>query len=419
MQKENFAAGAPKKINNTDISFIYTVAAVVFAVVAVFYAGFNLLSDADLISYENFYYMINDFNISASGIGQNITEFKYGSGEDQQYGSYRGGLVILNSDTVTAFSAKGKRTLYKKNSIPNPKLRISDEFIAVFSQNGRAVGLYNSFSLVFSESDLETINGLSDYSVIDMELSDNGMIAIAVNTGTTECRTFLYDKKGKLCAEYKYNDYITDISLSPDGGYIAFSYIDADTSDGSVISVSEIYRIGEDAPFAKYSVNDSLCISSGFTAENRFISAFDSQVVAYDASDEKNSFISILPEAVSVAFVTVCNDGAMISYMTNDSGVKKLAAVDRTGALHDVKTDISASVYNSALKGDFVYIGGYGTDSVEIFNIRTGTTLLVDCGRDTGGANIIVTDEEQNEFILCFGSEGIKYNSKAPKVEIR
>ena len=102
MQKENFAAGAPKKINNTDISFIYTVAAVVFAVVAVFYAGFNLLSDADLISYENFYYMINDFNISASGIGQNITEFKYGSGEDQQYGSYRGGLVILNSDTVTA-----------------------------------------------------------------------------------------------------------------------------------------------------------------------------------------------------------------------------------------------------------------------------------------------------------------------------
>ena len=45
--------------------------------------------------------------------------------------------------------------------------------------------------------------------------------------------------------------------------------------------------------------------------------------------------------------------------------------------------------------------------------------MLVDCGRDTGGANIIVTDEEQNEFILCFGSEGIKYNSKAPKVEIR
>ena len=109
----------------------------------------------------------------------------------------------------------------------------------------------------------------------------------------------------------------------------------------------------------------------------------------------------------------------MISYRTNDSGVENLAAVDRTGALHDVKTDISASVYNSALKGDFVYIGGYGTDSVEIFNIRTGTTLLVDCGRDTGGANIIVTDEEQNEFILCFGSEGIKYNSKAPKVEIR
>lgn len=415
MQKENFAAGAPKKISNTDISFIYTVAAVVFAVVAVFYAGFNLLSDADLISYENFYYMINDFNISASGIGQNITEFKYGSGEDQQYGIYRGGLVILNSDTVTAFSAKGKRTLYKKNSIPNPKLRISDEYIAVFSQNGRAVGLYNSFSLVFSESDLETINGLSDYSVIDMELSDNGMIAIAVNTGTTECRTFLYDKKGKLCAEYKYNDYITDISLSSDGGYIAFSYIDADTSGGSVISVNEIYRIGEDTPFAKYSVSNSLCISGGFTSENRFISVFDSRAVVYDASDEKNSFISILPEAASVTFAAACDDGAMISYRTNDSDVEKLAAVDRTGALHDIGTDISASGYNCTLKGDFVYIGRYGRDSVEIRNIRTGETLLTECGRDTGGANIIVTNEEQNEFILCFGSEGIKYNSKASK----
>ena len=413
MQKENFASETPKKISNTDISFIYTVAAVVFAMVAVFYTGFNLLLDADLISYENFYYMINDFNISASGIGQNITEFKYGSGEDQQYGRYRGGLVILNSDTITSFSAKGKRTLYKKNSIPNPKLRISDEYIAVFSQNGRSVGLYNSFALVFSESDLDKINVLADYSVIDMELSDNGMIAIAVNTGTAECRTFLYDKKGKLGAEYKYNDYITDISLSSDGDYIAFSYIDANTSGGSVISVNEIYRVGEDVPFAKYSASNSLCISSGFTSENCFISVFDSRAVAYDVSNEKNSFIRILPATSTIVFADVCEDGAMLSYRTNDSDNEKLAAVDSTGFLHDINTDISASGYNCTLKGDFVYIGRYGTGAVEIRNIRTGETLLTDCGRDTGDANIIVTDEEQNEFILCFGSTGIKYNSKS------
>lgn len=397
--------------SNNKISFVYTLLAVAFILITLLYVGITMLTNTELISYENLYYMMNDFNITAISIGKDYSSLSYDNGEGQTFGSYRGGVVVLNSDTLTVFSSKGKRTLYKRNDFSDPILRTSDEYVTVFEANGEGISVYNSFSLVYTENDLEGINKLTSYSIIDVGVADNGMFAVAVNLDQDDSRVYLYDKGGELCADYKYSDLVVSVSLSRDGKLISILSLLAKPVNTKLAFSTVVYPTDAAEPIWEYVREDTVAIAQSFTYEGALITAYSDAVYVYN-STEDISIEHALPSDAELSYCNTDENGCVFIYGIGkkNNGEITITVIDAKGrpAYNVSSSNTEWKKYGSyrLIDGILYCIDGQYIDAVDL---EYGYSDRIDCENDLGSANIIsvqTRDGKDASFAVCFGADG-------------
>lgn len=398
--------------SNNKIALLYTVVAIVLIFITLLYVGITILTDTELISYENLYYMINDFNITAISVGNDYSSLLYGNGEGQTFGAYRGGVVVLNSDTLTVFSSKGKRTLYKRNDLSDPVLRTSDEYIAVFELNGEGISVYNSFSLVYTENDLEGINGLTSYSIIDASVANNGMLAVAVNLAQDDSRVYLYNKNGELCADYKYNNLIISVGLSSDGKLISMLNLQTKPVNTKLAFSAAVYPTDATEPVWEYVRKDTVAIAQSFTDKGALITAYSDAICVYNSVDGTNAEYELPSDAV-LEYCQANESGGVVIYSLGEKSTTEttVMVIDANGrrAYNMTSSNAEGKIYGAYYFNDGILycIDGSYIDAIDI---EYGYSDRIDCGTDLGDAIKIVPvqtrDDKDASFAVCFGAEG-------------
>lgn len=397
--------------NNNKIALLYTVIAIALILITLLYVGVTMLTDTELISYENLYYMMNDLNITAISIGKDYSTLSYGNGEGQTFGTYRGGVVVLNSDTLTVFSSKGKRTLYKSNDISDPVLRTSDEYVTVFELNGEGISIYNSFSLVYTENDLEGINKLTSYSIVDVSVADNGMFAVAVNIAQDDSRVYLYNKSGVLCADYKYSDLIVSVSLSSDGELISILSLMTKPVNTKLAFSTKVYSTDATEPVWEYLREDTIAVAQSFTYAGTLITAYSDAIYVYNNAEAVGTEYA-LPSDTRLDYCEVNESGCVAIYGTygKDIAETTVTVIDADGrrAYSVSSSDTDGKLYGAYYLNNNILccIDGSCIDAVDI---DRGYSDRIDCQTELDGASIVAVKTREGKdasFAVCFGAEG-------------
>lgn len=188
------------------ISFVRVV---LYMVLVVFVVG-TLLSNQNLITYKNLYFLARDIGASTLTAQSQADNLSYPiSSTKADFASYRGGLVVAGSEVVTTLSGSGRQTLSVNVAYADPCVRTSEKYALTFGRGEKDFTVYNSFVQVYKE--------ITEYPVFEATVSDSGRFAVVTRSQDYTSDVKVYDSNMKPLTTYHLNGYVTGLSMNADG----------------------------------------------------------------------------------------------------------------------------------------------------------------------------------------------------------
>ena len=318
------------------------------------------------ITYDNFFYLIKDFNTAVDTESVRYETLSYDASADQSFALYRGGLAVISRSNVSAFTTTGRRTLNSNSSYSKPFAVTSDKYLLVYDIGDGNMAIYNSFAKVYSEK--------LDYPISDACFSDEGNFAVLTRSEKYESEIIVYDKNFKKLINYRKGSFAVDIALSPDGERLGALY--CDTDNGIICTKMVLYDIGKQEKIDELVYSGEFPLAFTFLDGGGFAAVTDTKVRIFDKlyreQAESDSYFSGL-----VSAVWCDNEYAAVAFNNGiTSDTNKVIVFDKKGEL----------VYNDVIRSDvsqFAVCGGYffvkNTLGVSRIKLEDGTTESLEC----------------------------------------
>jgi len=212
--------------------FAYHTIALFLLVLAVFFAIIAFIFNIKDITYNKLYYFVKDFDTILTSENYSSFGVDYSYENNRSYVEYKGGFATIGQSSLMVYSATGSRTGRFYHQYSSPIIRGSSKYLAVYDQGGNSFAIYNSFACLHSE----TMTAPIDL----MEICDNGNFVIASSTDEYTSVLYYYNQNFKCVGAYYYTSFITAVSLSSDGEYMAVSLLD--TENGIISTKILLYK---------------------------------------------------------------------------------------------------------------------------------------------------------------------------------
>lgn len=161
------------------------------------------------ITIENFRYLLRNVNFELRIEMGETGSISYTSNETNAFTIYRSSLAQISDRQIAIYDAGGRTSYTGKLSYKDPAICASDKFVLAYDRSGGDYSLYTTFS--------QAHTGSTGYPIVDADLSDSGVWAIASRSkeyfGTVE----VYSDSFQLMNKIQKNKYIASIDLSADG----------------------------------------------------------------------------------------------------------------------------------------------------------------------------------------------------------
>ena len=186
------------------------------------------------LSYDNFYYLSQDFGVAFDYVNSGYNSITYSIGESQSFALYHGGLAVASREGISIYSAKGRELFSASHQYGNPILETSSKYALLYDGGGKQYSLYNSFSKVAEET--------LEYPILKASIASSGEYALL--TSSDEYRSVLrvFRGDGKIFDYNFASAYVTSIAISDDGTKVAACIIDA--RGDSMQSEIRVYNVG-------------------------------------------------------------------------------------------------------------------------------------------------------------------------------
>ena len=314
------------------VSAWYKVLARVFLVGLVFFTVISVAVNFRYITYDNFFYLIKDFNTAVDTENVNYETLSYDASSEQSFALYRGGLAVASRSNISAFTATGRRTLNANDAYSKPFVKASDKYMVVYDMGDGNFSVYNSFAKIYSEK--------LEYPVTDAYMADNGTLAILTRSAEYESEVIIYDDNFDRVATYKKGSFAFGMSLDDDGERLGVIY--ADTSGGVICAQVVFYDLKEHKKISEHSFEGEFPLACSFLDGGGFAAVTDSTVRIFDKRlNEKTVSEGFAAERVSAVYA----DGAYCAVTFNNGIItdeNKIFVFDKKGEL----------VYNNIIASD-------------------------------------------------------------------
>ena len=348
------------------VSAWYKVLQRVFLVGLAVFSVVSITVNFKHITYDNFFYLIKDFNTAVDTENVRYETLSYDASADQSFALYRGGLAVVSRSNVSAFTATGRRTLNSNSAYSKPYAVASDKYLLVYDIGDGNMAIYNSFAKVYSEK--------LNYPISDACFSKEGSFAVLTRSEEYESEIIVYDKNFKKLINYRKGSFAIDVALSPDGKKLAALY--CDTDNGLMCTKTVLYDLQNKEKIDEQIYSGEFPLACTFLDSGGFAVITDGKVRIFDKllreQTESESYFS-----GSVSAVFCDNEYAAVTFnngLTSDTN--KVFIFDKKGEL----------VYNDIIRSDisqFAVCDGYffvkNSRGVTRVSIESGAQEYLEC----------------------------------------
>ena len=159
----------------------------------------------------------------------NLPKIAITSSNDINTYAYKGRILILKNNLLTAYNSNGNEEYNIEIEISNPIFESAGNYLCIGEKNGKKLYVISDKNIIW-QKDLED-------NILDITINSNGYVAVAT-TGTiykTIIQTF--DNKGEgLFKRFLSATYAIDMSISPDNKNLAI----AETNFSGILIQSNI-----------------------------------------------------------------------------------------------------------------------------------------------------------------------------------
>ena len=348
------------------VSAWYKVFQRVFLVGLIFFTVVSVAVNFKYITYDNFFYLIKDFNTAVDSENVDYETLSYDAASEQSFALYRGGLAVVSRSNVSAFTATGRRTLNANEAYSKPFVKASDKYMIVYDMGDGSFAVYNSFAKIYSEK--------LEYPVTDACIADDGTIAVLTRSAEYESEVIIYDDGFDRVATYRKGAYAIGISLDKSGERLGVIY--ADTSDGVISTEAVFYDVRKHEKISEFFFVGEFPLACSFLDGGGFATVTDCSVRLFDKRlNEKEPSEDFSAKRVSAVYA----DGAYCAVTFNDGIITDENAIfvfDKKGEL----------VYNDIITSDVdqlsVCDGGVfvkNSEGVLRISIKSGRSEQLSC----------------------------------------
>ncbi len=301
------------------VSAGFKVAQRILWVFFVFFMAFSLVFNFREITYDNFFYLIQDFGNAVDAQSTNYETLSYASDSRQKFSLYRGGLVTVSPSGISIFTATGRKTLQTDSGFSSPYAVCSGKYVLVYDTSGKTFSVYNSFARIYTET--------LDYPVTNACFAENGSFAVVTREADSKSVVYLYSKNFKKLAKYRLDSYMFDIAIDSDRKLMTFLYYDIGNGIGNThLSVRDLSTLEE---VDRLDIPGEFPLQCSFLEKGAFSVITDSSVRIYDSDFEETEGVQYAGGTLSGFYAS--EEGIAVSVLSSSKNM--IIAFDKYGKM--------------------------------------------------------------------------------------
>ncbi|MGN1310365.1 MAG: DUF5711 family protein [Clostridia bacterium] len=232
----------------------------------------------------------------------NLPKISIGSTEGLNSYAYKGTLLTLRNNLLTAYNYNGNEEYTLDIQISNPIFESKGDYLCIAEKNGTKIYVISNRMIVW-QKDLEG-------NISDVTINSNGYVAVAISGTSYKTIIQTFDNNGiELFTKFLSTTYVMDMSISPDNKYLAVAEANVSgiliQSNIKIISIEKIKNGEEESIEQTYLNTDGdLIVSLKYQNKDELIVVYDNHIELIKA--EINSKISDFTQE-SVLFVETNN----------------------------------------------------------------------------------------------------------------
>lgn len=307
LRHEDFAAAGDTYY--ATVSAGYKISQRILIVILVIFLVFSLVTNFNEITFDNFFYMIKDFNTAVDMESTNYDTLSYDSNTRHFFSLFRGGLTVVNPSNLSVFTATGRRTMQTTSQFSSPCVESSGKYFIIYDTAGTTFSIYNSFSRIYTET--------LDYPVTGACFAENGNMAVITRDTSHKSLIHVYNKNFKKLFTVPYSMYAFDVEMNSDADKTAISYYDI--GDGSGRTEIRIMTMSTAEDYETISIDGEFLLECGFLSEEIFAVVTDRSIRVYDKNFQEYDAQTYYNGVVSGYHVN--EYGAAVSYTYNSENI--------------------------------------------------------------------------------------------------
>ena len=256
----------------------YRIGAFLIVLLLVVMGGVLMVLYGEHITYDNFVYMLRDFD-SVTGGGNGFSEVTFTAMEKMKFESFREGFAVIGTDEVTLFDKTGVELCSESENFSYPAGSAGEKYILVYDIGGSSYSLYNSVTRV--------MKGTTEKPIVSASVSDTGSFIVTTESDDSKYLTEMYNSAFKRTMTVYKDKYVTASAISKKGDTFAIASVTENGTD--FYAELAFYEKGKDTPSATYTYSMSMPLSLESFEDGGFVLLSDDGIRFYDENGDVKS----------------------------------------------------------------------------------------------------------------------------------
>lgn len=314
--------GEIKKRRNryyAKVSDRYKTLGFVIILTTVIVCGALLLKYGEYITYDNFVYMIRDFD-SVSDKDDGFTEIKFEAQNSAVFKPFRDGVAVIGDNRVSLFDKTGVILCSEEESYSYPAGDAGEKYLITYDVGGYGYSIYNSVARVIRRE--------CEFPIICASVSDDGAYAITTESQSSKYATEVYNSAFKHKMTVLRDQYVMDTAINRNGETVAVACISERGAE--IVSEVAFHKMGETDALNTHVYSASLPLEVTALNNGVFCVLFDDAIRFYDENGALKTETAVNGEDIT-CFDAV-SEGVVLVTRANTLGSKsRIQSFDTDG----------------------------------------------------------------------------------------
>lgn len=382
-----------------SLSEKYRTAGFLLFLIFVVFCGVMMLRYNEYVTYDNFVYLIRDFDSVNESDREGETEIALNVSEASVIDRFRDGFAVVSRDDVTLYDKTGVELVSEKEKFSYPAFVSSDKYLVAYDVGGSSYSVYNSITRVLSKK--------TEFPIISMSVSNTGAYILTTESDEAKYVTEVYNSTLTRTMSIYKDKFVISSAISDDGEYVAIASLSEVGADFAC-EVS-FYKAGQTEALKTQVYVMSMPLMLDGLGDGNFVLLADDALRFFSKGGELISTCAVSGNGVSKFDAE--QSGCMLVCKENPIGSENRVYIfDGEGNIVYDKT-VKERVQGATLAYETSDYMGYITTSDSVFlitkdgeNIEYGTDGAVLCTVDTDSGAYMFFDGRAKRIELSIES---------------